>query len=74
MNFPRFFMDNDNLGDIETVGWMNSPLVKPGVKTFTHLSLHLPENSPVWEVDRLISTHWNSMGRLIAVTQVHIMQ
>ena len=66
-------MDSDNLGGIGTVGWMNNPLVKPGVKTFMHLSLQLPQNCPVWEVHRFVSDHWNSMGQSIAVTQVLIM-
>ena len=37
MNLPRFFRDNDNLGGIGTVRWMNNPLAKPGVKTFVYL-------------------------------------
>ena len=50
MNLPSYFMDSSNLGGIGTVGWRNYPLAKPGVKTFTHLSLKLPRNCPVQEV------------------------
>ena len=66
-------MDNDNLGGIGTVGMMNNPLLKPGVQTFAHLSLKLPQNFSVWEVHSFIGAHQNSMGQSIAVTQVHIM-
>ena len=54
-------MDNNNFGGIGTVGWINNPLAKPGVKTFVHLSLKLPRNCPVWEVYDLIITE-NSEG------------
>ena len=63
MDLPRFFKENDSLGDIGNVGWMNNPLAKPGVKTFRHLSLQLPQNCPVWEVHKFISTHQNSIGQ-----------
>ena len=70
MSLPRFFMDNDSLGGIWTVGWVNNPLAKPGAQTFAHLSLELPQNCPVWEVHRVIGACQNSIGQSIAVTQV----
>ena len=62
MDLPSFPVDNHTLGGIGTVGWSNDPLAKPGVKTFTHFSLKLPRNCPVWMVYRHISASRNSMG------------
>ena len=50
------------MGGIGTIGWSNDPLAKPGIKTFTHFSLKLPRNCPVWKVCRLISASGNSVG------------
>ena len=71
---PNFFQTITSLGGIGNVRWSNDPLAKPDVKTFVHLSLRLPRNCPVWEVYRLISASANSVGYLITVTQVLIMQ
>ena len=62
MNLPSFLMDNNNVRCIWTVGWSNDSLVKPGVKTFAHLSLKLSRNCPMWEVYRLIGACRNSVG------------
>ena len=62
MDLPSLFSDKYNLGGIGTVRWSNDPLAKPGVKTFTHLSLKLPRNCPMWEVYRFVGASRNSVG------------
>ena len=62
MDLPSFLSDNHNLVGIVTVGWLNDPLVKPGIKTFVHFCLKLPRNCPAWEVQRLNGASRNSVG------------
>ena len=59
-NLPRIFMANDNLRGIETMRWVNDPLVQPGAEAFIHLSLKLPQNCPVWKMHMFISADQNS--------------